>query len=330
MLSQLHTPPHYRPAFLPAHPQFAPVNGRAHSLEAQIGNTPLLKLERTAVHAGLHPSVNLFAKAEWFNPGGSVKDRPALNIIRTAERDGLLRPGMTILDATSGNTGIAYAMIGAARGYRVKLVLPDNVTPERKSILRAYGAKLVFTDPLDGADGAIREAHRIRASDPSVFHADQYNNPANWMAHYLTTANEIWQQTNGAITHFITGMGTSGTFMGNTRRLRELNPDIYFVSIQPDSPFNGIEGMKHMPTAIVPGIYDETLANENVSVRTEDAHEMARQLARTEGIFVGVSAGAMVATIVRYARERGLRDAVIVTVLPDSGFKYLSQSFWNE
>ncbi len=331
MLSQLHTPTQYRSAFLPAQPHFAPVNGRvAHTLEAQIGNTPLLKLERTAQMAGLHPSVGLFAKAEWFNPGGSVKDRPALNIIRTAEREGLLRPGMTLLDATSGNTGIAYAMLGAARGYRVKLVLPDNVTPERKSILRAYGAELVFTDPAEGADGAIREALRIKASDPSVFHADQYNNPANWMAHYLTTANEIWQQTDGAITHFITGMGTSGTFMGNTRRLRELNPDIYFVSIQPDSPFNGIEGMKHMPTAIVPGIYDETLADENVSVRTEDAHEMARQLARTEGIFVGVSAGAMVATIVRYAQERDLRDAVIVTVLPDSGFKYLSQSFWNE
>ena len=332
MLSQLHTPTQYRSAFLSSQPHFAPVNGRAtaHTLEAQIGNTPLLKLERTAVIAGLHPSVSLFAKAEWFNPGGSVKDRPALNIIRTAERDGLLHPGMTILDATSGNTGIAYAMIGAARGYRVKLVLPDNVTPERKSILRAYGAELVFTDPLDGADGAIREAHRIKASDPSVFHADQYNNPANWMAHYLTTANEIWQQTEGTITHFITGMGTSGTFMGNTRRLRELNPDIHFVSIQPDSPFNGMEGLKHMPTAIVPGIYDETLADENVVVRTEDAHDMARQLARTEGIFVGVSAGAMVSTIVRYAQERELRDAVIVTVLPDSGFKYLSQSFWNE
>jgi cysteine synthase B len=333
MLSQLHTPTQYRSAFLPSQPYFAPVNGRTattYTLEAQIGNTPLLKLEQTAILAGLHPSVGLFAKAEWFNPGGSVKDRPALNIIRTAEREGLLRPGMTLLDATSGNTGIAYAMLGAARGYRVQLVLPDNVTPERKSILHAYGAELVFTDPADGADGAIREALRIKASDPSVFHADQYNNPANWIAHYLTTANEIWQQTDGAITHFITGMGTSGTFMGNTRRLRELNPNIHFVSIQPDSPFNGIEGMKHMPTAIVPGIYDETLADENLSVRTEEAHQMARQLARTEGIFVGVSAGAMVATIVRYAQERDLRNAVIVTVLPDSGFKYLSQSFWNE
>jgi cysteine synthase B len=331
MLSQLHTPTQYPSEFFPSQSFAVPqVDDTYHSLIAQIGNTPLLKLERTAHIAGLHSTVSLFAKAEWFNPGGSVKDRPALNIIRTAERDGLLRPGMTILDATSGNTGIAYAMIGAARGYKVKLVLPDNVTQERKSILRAYGAELVFTDPLDGADGAIREAHRIKASDPTVFHADQYNNPANWMAHYLTTANEIWQQTNGTITHFITGMGTSGTFTGNTRRLRELNPNIHFVSIQPDGPFEGIEGMKHMPTAIVPDIYDATLADENLSVRTEDAHSMARQLARTEGIFVGVSAGAMVATIVRYAQERELRDAVIVTVLPDNGFKYLSQSFWNE
>jgi S-sulfo-L-cysteine synthase (O-acetyl-L-serine-dependent) len=332
MLSQLHTPTQYHPVFEALKTYSEPVNGRvaAHTLEAQIGNTPLLKLEKTAQIAGLHPSVGLYAKAEWFNPGGSVKDRPALNIIRTAEREGKLRPGMTILDATSGNTGIAYAMLGAARGYRVKLVLPDNVTPERKAILRAYGAELVFTDPLDGADGAIREAHRIKDSDPTVFHADQYNNPANWMAHYLTTANEIWQQTNGTITHFITGMGTSGTFMGNTRRLRELNPYIHFVSIQPESAFNGIEGMKHMATAIVPGIYDETLADENLFVRTEDAQSMARQLARTEGIFVGLSAGAMVATIVRYAQERDLRNAVIVTVLPDSGFKYLSQSFWNE
>ena len=330
MLTQLHTPTHYRPSFLDAQPVSAPVNGTSHTLESQIGNTPLLKLARTAVSANLHPSVSLYAKAEWFNPGGSVKDRPALNIIRTAEQDGRLRPGMTILDATSGNTGIAYAMLGAARGYRVKLVLPDSVTPERKAILRAYGAELIFTDPLEGADGAIREVHRIKAMDPTVFHADQYNNPANWQAHYLTTANEIWQQTNGTITHFMAAMGTSGTFMGNTRRLRELNPDIHFVSIQPDSPMNGMEGLKHMATAIVPGIYDDALADDNVTVRTEEAHEMARQLARSEGLFVGVSAAAAVSTAVRYAQEQELRDAVIVTVLPDNGFKYLSESFWNE
>lgn len=331
MLSQLYIPTQYHTDYFAPPAHHAPVNGVfAHTLEAQIGNTPLLKLESTVALAGLHPSVSLYAKAEWFNPGGSVKDRPALNIIRTAERDGLLRPGMTILDATSGNTGIAYAMLGAARGYRVKLVLPENVTEERKSILRSYGAELVFTDPAEGPDGAIREAHRIKASDPTVFHADQYNNPANWMAHYLTTANEIWQQTNGALTHFITGVGTSGTFTGNTRRLRELNPHIHFVSIQPNGPKEGIEGMKHMPTAIVPAIYDETLADENIFARKEEAHAMARQLARTEGIFVGVSAGAMVATIIRYAQEQDLRDALIVTVLPDNGFKYLSQSFWNE
>ncbi|MCP4428290.1 MAG: cysteine synthase family protein [Chloroflexi bacterium] len=324
MLSQIYTSVQSPPA-----PLFAPAPD-AHTLESQIGNTPLLKLEKTAVVHNLHPSVSLYAKAEWFNPGGSVKDRPALNIIRTAERDGTLRPGMTILDATSGNTGIAYAMIGAARGYRVKLVLPDNVTPERKAILSAYGAELIFTDPLEGADGAIREVHRIKAADPAVFHADQYNNPANWMAHYLTTANEIWEQTHGSITHFIAGMGTSGTFMGNTRRLRELNPAIQFVSIQPDSPFNGLEGLKHMATAIVPDIYDQTLADDNVTVSTEAAHEMARQLAQTEGLFVGVSAAAAVTTAVRYAQEQELRDAVIVTVLPDNGFKYLSESFWNE
>jgi cysteine synthase B len=274
--------------------------------------------------------VKLYAKAEWFNPGGSVKDRPALNIIRTAERDGSLTHDKTILDATSGNTGIAYAMIGAAFGYRVKLALPAGVSPERKSILRAYGAELILTDPEQGADGAIREVHRIKETDPTVFHADQYNNPANWKAHYKTTANEIWQQTNGTLTHFIAGMGTSGTFMGNTRRLRELNPAIRFVSISPDIRQNRIEGIKHMETEINPGIYDATLADENMTVSTEAAQDMARELARTEGVFVGVSAGAAVTTAVRYAQENNLQKAVIVTVLPDNGFKYLSESFWNE
>jgi cysteine synthase B len=319
----------YQPLFQPQTLSPTPQK-QAQRLEELIGNTPLLDLSRTARAHGLAPQVSLYAKAEWFNPGGSVKDRPALNIIRTAERDGLLYPGKTILDATSGNTGIAYAMIGAARGYRVRLVLPESVSPERKSILRAYGADLIFTDPLEGADGAIREVRRIKAADPTMFHADQYNNPANWMAHYRTTANEIWQQTAGTITHFMAGMGTSGTFMGNTRRLRELNPAIRFVSIQPDSPFNGMEGLKHMETEIVPGIYDETLADETMRVRTEEAHEMARQLARTEGVFVGVSAAAAVATAVRYAQENDLQQAVIVTILPDNGFKYLSEPFWNE
>lgn len=303
---------------------------QAKRLEQLIGNTPLLDLSRTMAAHGLPNGVRLYAKAEWFNPGGSVKDRPALNIIRTAEQDGSLTHDKTLLDATSGNTGIAYAMIGAARGYRVKLALPAGVSPERKSILRAYGAELILTDPEQGADGAIREVQRLKATDPTVFHADQYNNPANWQAHYKTTANEIWQQTGGTLTHFITGMGTSGTFMGNTRRLRELNPAIRFVSIQPDIAQNRIEGIKHMETEINPGIYDPTLADENMTVSTEQAQATARELARTEGLFVGVSAGAAVGTAVRYAQENNLQKAVIVTVLPDNGFKYLSEPFWNE
>ena len=300
----------------------------SHSLEAQIGNTPLLRLHKTAVSLGIPDSVAVYAKAEWFNPGGSVKDRAALNMIRTAEWSGQLRPGMTILDASSGNTGIAYAMIGAARGYKVRLVMPENVSPERIAILRAYGAELVLTDQMEGIDGAITTVRAMAAEDPTVFYPDQYNNPANWQAHYLTTANEIWQQTAGMITHFVAGVGTSGTFTGTTRRLRELNPAIRFISIQPDSPFNGIEGLKHMPTAIVPGIYDSTLANENRSIRTEDARAMARFLARNEGLFVGVSAASAVHVAMGVAQE--LTSGVVVTVLPDGGFKYMSDKFWTE
>lgn len=272
------------------------------------------------------PGVSLLAKAEWTNPGGSAKDRAALNIIRAAERAGGLRPGMTLLDATSGNTGIAYAMLGAARGYRVKLAVPENVSPERVAILRAYGAELILTDPLEGSDGAIREARRLAAADPTVFYADQYNNPANWQAHYLTTAEEIWRQTGGAISHFVAGVGTSGTFTGVTRRLRELNPEVVCYAAQPDGPFNGLEGWKHMATAIVPGIYDEHLADGNLSVRTEDAYAMARFLARNEGLLVGVSSAAAVAAALQVAT--GLDEGVVVTILPDSGFKYLSEGFW--
>ena len=313
--------------------------------EDLIGNTPLLRLDRTAAAYALSTRVTLLAKAEWYNPGGSVKDRAALHIIREAERRGLLRPGMTLLDATSGNTGIAYAMLGAARGYRVKLAVPENVSPERLAILRAYGAELILTDPLEGSDGAVREARRIATDDrrrptadgypaavgrrPSaVFYADQYNNPANWQAHYLTTAEEIWRQTDGTISHFVAGLGTSGTFTGVTRRLRELNPAVACVSAQPDSPFNGLEGWKHMATAIVPGIYDATLADRNVTVRTEEAHAMARFLARQEGVLVGVSAAAGVVAALNVARE--LDEGVVVTVLPDSGYKYLSERFWLE
>jgi len=299
------------------------------SLEAQVGNTPLLHLNRIATAAELPPTVQLYAKAEWFNPSGSVKDRPALNIIRTGEWLGQLKPGLVLLDSTSGNMGIAYAMLGAARGYRVKLVLPENASPERIAILRAYGAELSFTDPLEGSDGALIEAKRLaQENSHDYFYANQYNNPANWQAHYFTTANEIWSQTGGRITHFIAGLGTSGTFVGTSRRLKELNPYIETVSIQPDSPFNGLEGLKHMSTAIQPGIYDPYLADSSVLVKTEAAYFMARELARQEGLFVGISAAAAVTAAIDLARH--LTDAVVVTVLPDNGFKYLSERFWQE
>jgi cysteine synthase B len=299
-----------------------------HSLEEQVGNTPLLRLSRTAADHGVSPAVSLFAKAEWFNPGGSVKDRAALNMIRTAEEQELLRPGMTILDSTSGNTGIALAMLGAARGYKVKLVAPENITPERKLILKAYGAELILTDPMEGADGALLEAQRLATQDPSLFYADQYNNDANWQAHYLTTANEIWRQTDGQVTHFVAGLGTGGTFTGTTRRLKELNPRILAYSAQPFSPLNGLEGWKHMATAIKPGIYDESLSDGDLTAQTEDAYHMARYLARSEGLFVGVSAAAAVQVTVELART--LTAGVVVTVLPDNGAKYMSEPFWSE
>jgi S-sulfo-L-cysteine synthase (O-acetyl-L-serine-dependent) len=302
------------------------------SLEDQVGNTPLLQLQKIARYAGLPDTVQLYAKAEWLNPSGSVKDRPALNIIRTAEWQGLLRPGMALLDSTSGNMGIAYAMLGAARGYRVKLALPANASPERMAILRAYGAELILSDPMDGSDGAIREARKLAAEagdgpESGVFYASQYNNPANWQAHYFGTANEIWRQTGGRISHFVAGLGTSGTFVGTTRRLKELNPFVRAVAMQPDSPFNGLEGLKHMPSSIQPAIYDPHLADRNVVVRTEAAYEMARLLARQEGLFVGISAAAAVVATIEVARE--LDEGVLVTVLPDNGFKYLSERFWQ-
>lgn len=299
------------------------------SLESQVGNTPLLHLQRIAQKANLPPGVELYAKAEWFNPSGSVKDRPALNIIQTAEWQGLLRPGMTLLDSTSGNMGISYAMLGAARGYKVKLALPENASPERIVTLRAYGAELVLTDPLEGSDGAILVARKLAAEAPEDhYFANQYNNPANWQAHYFTTANEIWRQTQGKITHFVAGLGTSGTFVGTSRRLKELNPGIRCLSMQPDSPFNGLEGLKYMATAIKPGIYDPYLADKNLTVKTEQAYEMARELARTEGIFAGISAAASVASAIEVAKN--LKHGVVVTVLPDNGLKYLSERFWKE
>jgi len=299
-----------------------------HSLEAQVGNTPLLRLQKIERDAGFSPGVSLFGKAEWFNPSGSVKDRAALNIMRTAEWAGTLCPGMTLLDSTSGNMGIAYAMLGAARGYQIKLALPANASPERIAVLRAYGAELVLTDPLEGSDGAIKEARRLAAESLETFYANQYNNPANWNAHYHSTANEIWQQTKGKVTHFVAGLGTSGTFMGTTRRLKELNPQLEAVAMQPDSPFNGLEGLKHMPTAIQPGIYDASLPDGIHAVRTEEAYVMARRLARLEGLFVGISSAAAVVAATTIARD--LREGVIVTVLPDNGFKYLSERFWKE
>jgi cysteine synthase B len=293
----------------------------------RIGNTPLLRLQR--VTRDLPPGVDVYAKAEWFNPGGSVKDRPALNMILDGERSGRLTPDKIILDATSGNTGIAYAMIGAARGYRVRLALPASASPERKRILSAYGAELVITSPQEGSDGAIREARRLVAEEPELyFYPDQYGNPANWQAHYHGTAVEIWEQTGGRVTHFVAGLGTSGTFMGTSRRLKELTPGIEVISFQPDSPFNGLEGLKHMATAIVPAIYDPSLADCDLEVGTEEAQEMTRRLAREEGLLVGVSAGAAAVAALRVAAE--LDAGVVVTVFPDAGDKYLSERFWDE
>jgi cysteine synthase B len=295
------------------------------SLLDLIGNTPLLKLNNLTASS----RVEIYAKAEWANPGGSVKDRPALNMILDGERTGALTPDKTIIDATSGNTGIAYAMIGAARGYKVKLCLPKNASAERKRILRAYGAELILTDPLSGTDGAIIEARRLVAENPEAyFYPDQYNNPANRQAHYETTGVEIYEQSGGRITHFVAGLGTSGTFIGAGRRLRELRPDIRLISMQPDSPYHGLEGMKHMDTAIVPGIYDATLADEQLEIATEDAYAMVRELARCEGWFVGVSAAANIVAALRVAQT--IEEGVIVTILCDGASRYLSEKFWDE
>jgi cysteine synthase B len=299
------------------------------SLLDRIGNTPLLRLERAG---RAFPNVEFYAKAEWFNPGGSVKDRAALRMIREGERKGELRPGKIILDSTSGNTGIAYAMIAAVKGYRVKLCLPASASEERKRILQAYGAELVMTPAEEGSDGAIRRVREIYAEDPGrYFYPDQYGNPANWEAHYHTTGPEIWAQTRGRITHFVAGLGTSGTFVVATRRLKELNPAIRAISVQPDSAFHVLEGLKHMATAIVPGIYDPALADEDIQVRTEEAYKLVRRLAREDGLLAGVSSGAALAGCFAVAR-RIPRDerAVMVTVFPDSGDKYLSERFWDE
>jgi len=302
---------------------------QSHALLDRIGNTPLLRLTRLGRE---FPDVEFYAKAEWFNPGGSVKDRPALWMIREGQRSGSLRPGKIILDSTSGNTGIAYAMLGAALGYKVKLCLPENASVERKRILYAYGADLVITPAAEGSDGAIRRARQIFSEDrEKYFYPDQYSNPANWRAHYESTAPEIWEQTRGRITHFVAGLGTSGTFCGTARRLKEFNPAIQCVSLQPDSAFHGLEGWKHMATAIVPPIYDPDLADENFPVHTEDAYTLVKRLAREEGLLVSVSAGAALAGCFQVARHiRRTERAVVVTVFADSGDKYLSERFWDE
>ncbi len=294
----------------------------------RIGNTPLVRLERIAAEL---PGVQILAKAEWTNPGGSVKDRAAAAIVLEAMRQEKLCPGMRLLDATSGNTGIAYAMLGAALAFPVTLCMPSNVSPERKRILKAYGAEVVWTDPAESSDGAIRKAREL-AKDPQYYYADQYSNDANWRAHYKGTGREILEQTDGRITHFVAGLGTSGTFMGVTRRLKEANPQIECISMQPDSPFHGLEGLKHMATAIVPKIYDPTLADRNVEVETEAAYTMAKRLARTEGMLVGTSAAAAVAAALRIGEEQAAagKEAVIVTILPDAADKYLSERFWEE
>jgi len=301
----------------------------SHSLLEQIGNTPLLRLASTGSE---FPNFEFYAKAEWFNPGGSVKDRPALSMIEAGLTSGQLKPGKTIIDATSGNTGIAYAMIGAALGYSVELCLPDSASHERKRILTAYGARLVLTPGDEGTDGAIRRVHEILKENPDrYYYPDQYSNPANWQAHFRTTANEIWEQTSGRVTHFVAGLGTSGTFVGTTRRLRELNPRIRCVSLQPDSSFHGLEGWKHMPSAIRPAIYDEALADENIEVRTEQAYRLVKRLASEEGLLVSPSSAAALYGCFLVAKQIPPSErAVVVTVFPDSATKYLSERFWDD
>ena len=294
--------------------------------EDLVGNTPLLELPSVSREV---PGVTILGKAEWYNPGGSVKDRPALWMIRDGEKTGALTPGKTILDATSGNTGIAYAWIGASLGYKVKLCMPKNASEERKKILRAYGVDFVLTDPGEGSDGAIMEARRLYAEDPErYFYPDQYSNPANPRSHYESTAPEIWEQSAGEITHFVAGLGTSGTFVGTATRLREYNPAIEVVSFEPDSAFHGLEGMKHMESAIVPSIYNPAVADRNLATGTEEAYEMVKRVAREDGILIGISAGAAVATALRVARE--LDSGTVVTILCDGADKYLSESFWEE
>ncbi|HEX7976484.1 MAG TPA: cysteine synthase family protein [Anaerolineales bacterium] len=297
-------------------------------LEAIVGNTPLLPLRR--VTAGISPRVQVLAKAEWFNPGGSVKDRPALNILRTALDDGLLVPGKRLLDSTSGNMGISYATFGAALGIPVTLALPANASQERLAILRALGAELILTDPLEGSDGALQEARRLAAEHPEdYFYANQYDNPANWQAHYYTTGPEIVQQTHDRVTHFVAGLGTSGTLTGVSRYLRACSPQLQVIAVQPDGPFHGLEGLKHMATAIRPGIFDPALPDRTLEISTEAAYAMVQRLAREEGLFVGISSGAAAAAALQVASS--LEEGMVVTIFPDAGYKYLSdKGLWGQ
>lgn len=299
----------------------------AGGLDTLVGNTPLIPLRRLTAH--LPPTVQVLAKAEWFNPGGSIKDRPALNILRTALAEGKLEGGKRLLDSTSGNMGIAYATFGAALGIGVTLVVPANASPERIAILKALGAELILSDPAEGSDGAIRIARQLAAQQPErYFYANQYDNPANWQAHYCTTGPEIFQQTRGCITHLVAGLGTSGTLIGAGRYLRQVSPGTKLIAVQPHSPFHGLEGLKHMPTAIRPGIFDESAIDQTIWMETEEAYQMVRRLAQEEGLFVGISAGAAAAAAIKVAEQ--LEGSTVVTIFPDAGYKYLSdKALWG-
>jgi cysteine synthase B len=298
---------------------------KADSVIDLVGDTPLIKL--THVTECLSPGVEVYAKAEWFNPGGSVKDRPALWMILDGIRTGKLTPDKILMDSSSGNTAIAYAMIGAALGYKVELVIPENINIERKKTLQAFGSKIIYSDPLEGSDGAIRLARKLKAENPDkYFMPDQYNNPENPNSHYETTAVEIWEQTEGRVTHFVAGLGTSGTFMGTSKRLKEFNPQITAIAIEPAEALHGLEGMKHMPTSIVPGIYDASYPDELIRVTTEDAYDFMKELLKEEGIFVGHSGGAVAYATVEYAKR--LKEGVLVTIFPDGGYRYLSGGIW--
>lgn len=310
--------------YIPAENKYSKIG---ESVWSAIGNTPLIQLRN--ISCDLPDDVKIYAKAEWLNPGGSIKDRPARAIILQAEQDGKLTPEKTLLDASSGNTALAYAMIGAARGYSVTLCVPKNANKELIKTLRAYGAEVILTSPMEGSDGAIKKARSMYAENPEkYYYADQYSNAANWLAHYHTTGVEIWNQTHGKVTHFVAGLGTSGTFVGTGRRLRSYNPDIKLISVQPDSPFHGLEGLKHMPSVMVPDIYDAGLANENMEISTDEAQEMTRRLSREEGLFVGISAGAAAAASLKIART--IEQGVVVTVFPDNGRRYIDEPFWEE